>query len=75
MDKLDTVTDFETRSSKSEFAQAVGRVSRTGGVKGTYIMLVDTSFDEVMNNYRNKKYKDYFTEFETIDLREGEEDE
>lgn len=61
MDRLDTVIDFETRSSKSEFAQVVGRVSRTGGVKGTYIMVVDTSFMEVYNNYRNKKYKEFFT--------------
>lgn len=75
MDRLDTVIDFETRSSKSEFAQVVGRVSRTGGVKGTYIMIVDRSFMEVYNNFKHKKYKDYFTSFKVIDLREGDNDE
>ena len=71
MDKLDTVVDLETRSSKSEFAQVVGRISRTGGVKGTYIMVVDKAFEEVFNNFRNKKYKDYFSNIKINDLTEG----
>lgn len=68
MERLDTVIDMETRSSKSEFAQVVGRVSRTGGTVGTYILIVDKTFQEVFNNYRNKKYKDFFTSIKVTDL-------
>lgn len=63
---LDTVIDFETRSSKSATNQVIGRVSRTGMKNvGTYIQFVDTAFPVVKRNYDRKVKDGFFDELFT----------
>lgn len=58
---LDTVVDLETRNSKSETVQVIGRVSRTGMTNvGTYIQLIDTAFETVKRNFETKMKYDFF---------------
>ena len=64
---LDTVVDLETRNSKSETVQVIGRVSRTGMTNvGTYIQLIDIAFETVKRNFETKMkyhfFDDHFTD-------------
>lgn len=60
---LDIIVDLETRASESEATQVIGRVSRTGMKNvGTYIQLIDHSFDTVVRNYNNKVNNGFWSE-------------
>ena len=70
---LDTIIDLETRASKSATSQVIGRVSRTGMKNiGTYIQIVDGSFDVPLRNYRVKDnggfFDDFFSDQKVIEL-------
>ena len=61
---LDTIVDLETRASRSNTSQVIGRVSRTGMKNiGTYIQLVDTTFEVPLRNFWSKENKDFFSDF------------
>ena len=58
---LDIIVDLETRASESEMTQVIGRVSRSGMKNvGTYIWLIDYSFNTVRRNYENKVNNGFF---------------
>ena len=69
---LDTVIDLETRNSKPETVQVIGRVSRTGMKNvGTYIQLVDVAFDTTKRNFEYKMKYNFFDEhFTDIKVKE-----
>lgn len=75
---LDIVVDMETRYSKSNTVQVVGRVSRTGMKNvGTYVSFIDTAFPTVLRNHEFKVssglYDSLFTNTKTINLDKREE--
>ena len=68
---LDTLIDFETRSSLSRTEQLIGRVSRTGAATvGTYIQFIDDAFFICRRNHETKVrhgfYDKMFTKIEEI---------
>ena len=68
---LDTLIDFETRSSLSRTEQLIGRVSRTGAATvGTYIQFIDDAFYVCRRNHETKVrhgfYDKMFTKIEEI---------
>lgn len=70
---LDIIVDLETRASKSESAQVIGRVSRVGMTTvGTYIGVVDTAFETVKRNHDNKMnygfYDEQLTKIKEIEI-------
>ena len=61
---LDTIVDLETRASRSNTSQVIGRVSRTGMENiGTYIQIVDATFDIPVRNFWSKENKGFFDDF------------
>lgn len=68
---LDTLIDFETRSSLSRTEQLIGRISRTGAkTVGTYIQFIDDAFFVCKRNHHTKVrhgfYEKLFTKIEEI---------
>lgn len=71
LENLDTLVDFETRSSLSRTEQLIGRVSRTGAkTVGSYIQFIDDAFFVCKRNHNTKMkhgfYDNLFTEIEEV---------